>query len=157
MNISYQTSFIHRLSKLVLLLLFVMCNLFCYGGKLDNKSELNFSLESINFVQNSINVNHSSETLFFSLRAYSQLGLKCVTIYFISPSGRVTLTTQCINKRNSTVALLLGRMLIEKKSEMGVWRVSQIVIQDSENNQQSFDNQFLIQNNFPHSFLVTGN
>jgi hypothetical protein len=134
-----------------------MFSLFCYGSKLNNKSESKFSLESINFVQNSINVDHSSETLFFSLRAYSQLGLNLVIVYFTSPSGNVTLTTSCVNKRNTTKALLLGRMLFEKRSEIGEWKVSKIIIQDSEGNQQSFDNPFLIQNNFSHSFLVTGN
>ncbi|WP_372751070.1 hypothetical protein [Labilibaculum sp.] len=157
MNILNRFSFTDSFSKLALLLLFLLFHLFSYGDKLNVRNSSKFSLESISLVQNSINVNRSSETLFFSLKAYSQYGLNRVTIYFISPSGNVILNTSCINRKKSQTAFLLGRMLFKKKSENGEWKIEKIIIQDSEGNQQSFDNTFLIQNNFAHSFFITGN
>jgi hypothetical protein len=123
--------------------------------ELENSSK--FGLKSISFVQKSINVSRSDESVFFSLRAYSQLGLNKVIIYFISPSGKQTLETTCVNKKKTKAGLLLGRILFKKRSEIGEWEINKIIIEDSEGNQESYDKEFLIQNKFSYILQIKAN
>ncbi len=113
------------------ILLLVVCILpFSSYAKSDLKGE--FNLHSVNFVQKSIDVSKSDETLYFSLRAYSLQGLNKVDIYFESPSGKEVIQTTCENKKKTKVGMLLGRILFKKKSESGEWKISKIVLVDWE-------------------------
>ena len=125
-----------------------------FSALANNNYTSHFDLQSINFVQNTIDVSKSDKTLYFSLRAYSQLGLNRVIVYFQSPSGKETVETSCVNKKKTKVGLLLGRVLFKKKSEIGEWIINKIVIEDLEGNQHAYDKDFLIANNFTHSLFV---
>lgn len=157
MSYSNQYSFNYRSIKLGLFFLFVTLNFQVFGNKIELENKSKFGLKSINFVQESINISRSDESVFFSLRAYSQLGLNKVIICFISPSGNKTIETTCVNKKKSKVGLLLGRILFKKKSEIGEWEINKIIIVDSEENQISYDKEFLIQNKFSYSLEVKDN
>ncbi len=148
----YSHNYQHYRSLFIFLLLTL--NFQVFGNKVELGNTSKFGLKSISFVQESINVSHSNETFFFSLRAYSQLGLSKVIIYFISPSGKETLETSCINKKKSKAGLLLGHVIFKKKSEIGQWEINKIVIEDSEGNQESYNKEFLIQNKFTYSIQI---
>ncbi|NOU58249.1 hypothetical protein [Marinifilum caeruleilacunae] len=144
-----------------------ICKLFCKGFLLlllccasisatANKKELKgkFNLHSVNFVQNSIDVSKSDETLYFSLRAYSLQGLSRVDVYFESPSGNELIQTTCSNKKKTKVGMLLGRILFKKKSESGEWKINKIVVVDLEGNSHTYDKEFLAENKFTHSLMI---
>lgn len=138
-----------------LILLFVCCiqtkGNNCYLTD-DNNPE--FNLQTISFVQNSINVTHSDVSFFFSLKAYSQLGLNKAVIFFISPSGNKVLETSCCNKKKSKIGLLLGRVLFKKKSEPGEWKIQKIIIEDFEGHKVTYDQSYLINNKLVYSLWV---
>lgn len=113
-----------------------------------------FNLHSVNFVQNSIDVSRSNETLYFSLRAYSLQGLNRVDVYFESPSGNEIIQTTCSNKKKTKVGMLLGRILFKKKSENGEWKINKIVIVDLEGNSFTYNKEFLAENKFTHSLMI---
>lgn len=135
------------------ILLLVVCILpFSSYAKNELKGE--FNLHSVNFVQKSIDVSKSDETLYFSLKAYSLQGLNKVDIYFESPSGKEVIQTTCENKKKTKVGMLLGRILFKKKSESGEWKISKIVVVDWEGNCHTYDKKFLAENKFTHSLLI---
>jgi len=129
---------------------------FSFSEEHTNSNE-KFDLHSINFVQKSIDVSKSDESLYFSLKAYSELGLNTVTMFFESPSGEEIIQTSCTNKKKTTVGLLLGRILFKKKSESGVWKINKIVIEDFYGNLKTFNKAFLIENKITHSLQIKSN
>lgn len=144
-----------------------ICKQFCkailllliYGisfSAMANNKELKgkFNLHSVNFVQSSIDVSKSDETLYFSLRAYSLEGLNKVDVYFESPSGNQLIQTTCSNKKKTKVGMLLGRILFKKKSENGEWKINKIVVVDLEGNSHTYDKTFLAENKFTHSLMI---
>jgi hypothetical protein len=157
MSYSNQYSFNYQSIKLGLFFLFITLNFQVFGNEMELENKSKFGLNSISFVQESINVSKSDESVFFSLRAYSQLGLNKVIVYFKSPSGTKTIETTCVNKKKSKVGLLLGRILFKKKSEIGEWEINKIIIVDSEGNQESYNKEFLIKNKFSYSLQVKDN
>ncbi len=124
-----------------------------YSSSGETKSELRF----INFVQNTIDVSHSNQTVYFSLRACSQEILSKAVIYFESPSGKEQIQTSCVNKKKTKLGFFIGRVLFKKKSEIGIWKISQIIIEDSQGQQTSFDKNYLIDKNLSYSLRITNN
>ena len=141
------------LIKSTLLSMLLTYSFFTFSEELSSNKE-KFDLHSINFVQKSIDVSKADESLYFSLKAYSQLGLNTVNIYFESPSGEEIIQTSCTNKKKTKVGLLLGRILFKKKSESGVWKINKIVIEDLNGNLKTFDKAFLIENKFTHTLQI---
>lgn len=154
MNISYSDTDYYSWAKLGLFFLFATLNFQLFGSNSELENKSGFGLKSISFVQESIKVGRSNETVFFSVRAYSQLGLNKVIIYLTSPSGNEKIEVSCINKKKTKAGLLLGRILFKKKSELGKWVIDKITIEDIEGNKESVDKDFLIQNKFTYSLLV---
>jgi hypothetical protein len=131
-----------------------MCHV-CFSLQANNKElKGKFSLRSVNFVQKSIDVRKSDETLYFSLRAYSLQGLNKVDVYFESPSGNEIIQTTCSNKKKTKVGMLLGRILFKKKSENGEWKINKIVVVDLEGNSYTYNKEFLAENKFTHSLMI---
>ena len=130
--------------------------LFISVSALANKKGIKskFNLHSVNFVQNSIDVSRSDETLYFSLRAYSLQGLNRVDVYFESPSGNEIIQTTCSNKKKTKVGMLLGRILFKKKSEDGEWKINKIVVVDLDGNSFTYNKEFLAENKFTHSLMI---
>jgi hypothetical protein len=157
MSILNRYSINYQNYKLIFIFLLLTLNFQVFGNKVELENSSKFGLKSISFVQKSINVSRSDESVFFSLRAYSQLGLNKVIIYFISPSGKQTLETTCVNKKKTKAGLLLGRILFKKRSEIGEWEINKIIIEDSEGNQESYDKEFLIQNKFSYILQIKAN
>ncbi len=157
MSILNRYSINYQNYKLIFIFLLLTLNFQVFGNKVELENSSKFGLKSISFVQKSINVSRSDESVFFSLRAYSQLGLNKVIIYFISPSGNQTLETTCVNKKKTKASLLLGRILFKKRSEIGEWEINKIIIEDSEGNQESYDKEFLIQNKFSYILQIKAN
>ncbi|WP_421919369.1 hypothetical protein [Marinifilum sp.] len=136
--------------KSMLLLLICIFSFSLQAGNLKGK----FDLHSVNFVQKSIDVSKSDETLYFSLRAYSLQGLSKVDVFFESPSGKKIIQTSCSNKKKTKVGMLLGRILFKKKSESGEWKINKIVVVDLEGNSHTYDKNFLAENKFTHSLMI---
>ncbi|MGQ1911416.1 hypothetical protein ACT3CE_16710 [Marinifilum sp. RC60d5] len=142
-----------RFVKSSILILFLILPFYGFTDELKNE-EKEFDLHSITFVQKQIDVSKSDETLYFSLRAHSAIGLNNVIVFFESPSGKEIRQTSCKCRKKTKVGLLLGRILFKKKSESGEWKINKIVIEDQNGNHKTYNREFLVRNKFAHSFQI---
>lgn len=154
MRVYRQTSYVFQIIRTTITLLFCCLNFHGYTSNIalieNNKPEL----KAINFVQNEIEVTHSNKTAYFSLRVCSNEILSTAVIYFQSPSGKGQVQTTCINKKKTNVAFFLGKILFKKKSEIGIWKINRIVIENIQGKQTSYDQKYLIKKKLSHTLRI---